>query len=106
MAIQKYNIAKPEKYTDKQGQEKTMWHNVGTITEFHKQDGSTSRIVEIPAIGLKANAFIQEPKPYNAVPTATYAPKPAPMPPAPEIPIVEDYPGDPMNEIDTKQIPF
>lgn len=57
----KYNISKPEKYT-KDGVEKTMWHNVGTLTEFVKDDGSVSRLVEIPAIGLKASAFPIEPK--------------------------------------------
>lgn len=55
--IKKYNITKPEKYTGKDGAEKTMWHQIGVLTEFHKQDGSISRIIEIPAIGLKANVF-------------------------------------------------
>ena len=55
--VKKYNISKPEKYQAKDGSEKTMWHNVGTMTEFHKQDGSVSRIIEIPAISLKANVF-------------------------------------------------
>lgn len=41
----------------KDGQEKTYWANVGTITKFTKEDGSASFIVEIPAIGLKAQAF-------------------------------------------------
>lgn len=59
--IKKYNISKPEKYM-KDGQEKTVWHNIGTMTEFSKQDGSTSRIIEIPAIGLKANLFAVVPK--------------------------------------------
>ena len=54
--MKKLNIAKPEKYT-KDGVEKTYWANVGTITIFDKEDGSQSYIVEIPAIGLKANAF-------------------------------------------------
>lgn len=57
----KYNISKPEKYT-KDGVEKTYWTTVGTLTEFQKQDGSISRIVEIPAIGLKANIFEQKEK--------------------------------------------
>ena len=60
--IKKYNLSKPEKYIDKQGVEKTFWANVGTMTEFEKQDGSVSRIVEIPAIGLKASVFLQEPR--------------------------------------------
>ena len=56
--IKKYNISKPEKYV-KDNVEKTYWSNVGTMTEFHKQDGSISRIIEIPAIGLKASVFEQ-----------------------------------------------
>ena len=56
MKIVKFNISKPEKYI-KDGVEKTYWANVGTYTEFEKQDGSISRLVEIPAIGLKANVY-------------------------------------------------
>lgn len=62
MEIKKFNISKPRKYTDKQGKEKTQWNNIGLITEFHKEDGSVSRIIEIPAISLEANIFPIEPK--------------------------------------------
>ena len=55
--MRKYNICKPEKYLGKDGVERTMWHSLGTMTEFDKQDGSISRIIEIPAISLKANVF-------------------------------------------------
>ena len=58
--MKKYNLSKPEKYM-KDGVEKTYWANVGTMTEFEK-DGKVSRIVEIPAIGLKASVFEQEPR--------------------------------------------
>lgn len=61
MKVEKYNLAKAESYT-KDGAEKTYWANVGTMTEFTKDDGSISRIVEIPAIGLKASVFKQEPR--------------------------------------------
>jgi len=72
--VKKYNIAKAKKYFDKQsGTEKTQWQTCGVMTEFIKQDGSVSRILEIPAIGLEANIFPQEPRqpwpdstPYNA----------------------------------------
>ena len=64
MKIQKFNISKPEKY-EKDGNEKTFWHNIGTITHFTKDDGSISRIIEIPAIGLKANIFPVEPREDN-----------------------------------------
>ena len=53
--VTKYNISKPEKYT-KDGEEKTYWANIGTMSEFEK-DGKISRIIEIPAISLKANVF-------------------------------------------------
>jgi hypothetical protein len=59
--MKKYNISVAQKYT-KDGVEKTYWANVGTLVEFEKQDGTISRLVEIPAIGLKANAFPIEPK--------------------------------------------
>jgi len=62
MKISKFNIAKPEKYTDKAGVEKTYWANVGIMTVFQKDDNSVSRIMEIPAIGLKANIFPITPK--------------------------------------------
>lgn len=60
--IKKFNISKPKKYTNSQGEEKTQWNNIGMITEFHKEDGSVSRIIEIPTIGLEANIFPFEPK--------------------------------------------
>jgi sortase (surface protein transpeptidase) len=62
MNIKRYNISKPKKYSDKEGNEKTQWNHVGSMTEFHKEDGSISRIIEIPAIGLEANIFEQKPK--------------------------------------------
>lgn len=107
--FKKYNIAKPEKYTNNQGQVKTMWHNVGTITEFYKQDGSVSRIVEIPAIGLNANAFLQEPKQQsNSAPEAQNRPlQQSSKESSDNIPIIQenDYNAE-LNEIDTKNIPF
>lgn len=57
----RFNIAKAEKYT-KDGKENTAWRTVGTLIEFVKQDGSVSRIIEIPAIGLKANVFEEKPR--------------------------------------------
>jgi hypothetical protein len=54
--INKFNVSKPEKYI-KNGEEKTFWANVGTMTEFIKEDNSVSRVLEIPAIGLKAQIF-------------------------------------------------
>ncbi len=63
--VVKYNISKPKKYTTKSGEEKTQWNNVGFLTEFHNDDGGISRIIEIPAIGLEASAFLQEPRNPN-----------------------------------------
>ena len=96
--MKKYNLSKPEKYTGKDGQEKTMWHNVGTLTEFTKQDATVSRIVEIPAIGLKASVFEQT----QRVPVSQpYVPVPKP---------VEDiYPTETVSSednIDSSEIPF
>lgn len=62
MTIKKFNISKPKKYTDKDGNEKTQWNQIGIITEFYKDDGSISKILEIPAIGLEANIFPIEPR--------------------------------------------
>jgi hypothetical protein len=59
MKVQKFNISKPKKYFDRDGNEKTQWNNIGYITEFHKDDGSVNRILEIPAIGLEASIFPQ-----------------------------------------------
>lgn len=78
----KYNISKPEKYMSN-GVEKTFWANVGTMTEFSKPDGSISRIIEIPAIGLKANIFPIEPK----QPTQNY--QPASSPEAQDVPVIQ-----------------
>lgn len=74
MAVKKYNLSKPEKYVGKDGQEKTYWANVGTMTEFEKQDGSVSRIIEIPAIGLKASVFEQKPRENDGYQGAQSAP--------------------------------
>lgn len=62
MKVLKFNISKPKKYTDRNQQEKTQWNQIGVITEFHKDDGSVNRILEIPAIGLEANIFPFEKK--------------------------------------------
>ena len=55
--MKRYNIAKPRKYTAKDGTEKTVWDTVGTMIEFEKQGGGVSRKIEIPAIGLEAQVF-------------------------------------------------
>lgn len=64
MEVKKFNISKPKKYTSK-GEEKTVWNNIGTITEIYKDDGTVSRLIEIPAISLEANIFPFEEKKKN-----------------------------------------
>lgn len=53
----KYRISKPKNYTDRDGNEKTFWNNVGTITRFTDENGKTNTLLEIPAIGLEAQVF-------------------------------------------------
>ena len=88
--MKKYNLAKPIKYI-KDGVEKTYWVNVGTMVEFIRDDNSVSRIIEIPAIGLKANAFEQRPKPE--------APQPRPVETGPVV-------SAPVGEVNPDEIPF
>jgi hypothetical protein len=56
--MKKYNIVKPEKYTQN-GEEKTIWHNIGEVVDFENGKGL---LVKIPAIGLSASAFLQTKK--------------------------------------------
>lgn len=99
MQVKKFNISKPKKYTVN-GVEKNQWNTVGTLTEFYKQDGTISRILEIPAIGLEASIFPIEPKNQQGQQTAPVAQHkqeydgsamPGELPPKEEIQ-VEDIP--------------
>lgn len=90
--MEKFNISKLKKYIDKSGVEKTYWNNIGTYTEFTKQDGSISRIIEIPAIGLEANIFSITPK--NEVQTEEVKPIQGRVPTSIEYPEEEIYPED------------
>lgn len=94
--IKKYNISKPEKYI-KDGVEKTYWANVGTMTEFKKQDGTVSRILEIPAISLKANIFEIKQKENQEIKTQTIKVEEK------EDKRLENYQNE---EIDPNDIPF
>lgn len=110
MQIKKFNIAKPEKYQSAQG-EKTYWANVGTMTEFIKQDGSINRIIEIPAIGLKASVFEARPR-ENTVNTQPLHKYPPANNSKDGIPVIEEnykVPPEfqqPEGEIEVKDIPF
>jgi hypothetical protein len=68
------------------------------MTEFTKQDGSISRIVEIPAIGLKASVFEIQPKANGYSAPAT-----KPAQPATDTSTGIDYPAE---EINPEDIPF
>ena len=61
MKVQRFNVSKPTKYT-KDNEEKTRWDTVGSLVVFQKDDGSVSRLLEIPAIGLEARVFPIEEK--------------------------------------------
>ncbi len=99
--MEKFNISKPEKYIDKSGTEKTFWNNVGKMTIFTRQDGTKSTIIEIPAIGLKANVFpIQEKNSQEYNQSNNY--KKIDNKPVEEIGTIE-YPEE---EINASDIPF
>ncbi len=90
MQVKKYNLTKSgRKFTGKDGQEKTLWDNVGSYTEFIKDDGSISRIVEIPAIGLVAQVYPVKEEKQETIKSTVTSPS-------------EDYP----NGLDVSQIPF
>lgn len=61
MQVKKYNVVNPKKYTSN-GQEKTFWANVGTLTEFHKADGTVSRVLEMNHMDVQFQVFEQEQK--------------------------------------------
>lgn len=69
--MKRYHLKKPETYTQN-GQEKTFWHEVGSLVIFDDGKGK----VRIPAIELEAQAFPIEER------TVANAPKVDPEPPA------------------------
>ena len=94
--MEKFNISKPEKYI-KDGVEKTFWHNIGTLKVFKKQDGTKSTIIEIPAIGLKANVFPATQKTTSPQTTA---------PAKKEVHVNSDNIEYPEEDINPEDIPF
>jgi len=56
--IKKYNLSTPTEYKQK-GETKTRWDKVGVliIMTTEDKDGKDKIWIEIPAIGLKAQAF-------------------------------------------------
>lgn len=95
----KYNISKAGRvYQDKNGVERKVWDNVGTLTEFLKDDGSISRVIEIPAIGLTANAYAIEQKPSQ--------PNKQPSAKSNEVHVSSEGIEYPSEDIDPEDIPF
>jgi hypothetical protein len=106
MKVIKFNLSKAgRKYQDNQGQEKTIWENVGTLTEFHKDDGTVNKVVEIPAIGLTANVFAIKPKEGQKTEPTVQLDKEYPTEKNISVPMVEgmEYPEE---DINPEDIPF
>lgn len=102
--IKKYNISKPKQYI-KDGVEKTLWQNCGTMTEFIKEDGSISRKIEIPAIGLDAQVFpFEDKKEYGQRATQTQSVKREMTPEEEYNAMTPTKEVD--EEIDSSQIPY
>ena len=62
MKTLKSRVSVPENYTDKQDNDKTFWHDIGTITTFIHESGKKNSELFIPAYGLKAQVFAIIPK--------------------------------------------
>ena len=61
--MKKFDIVNPKKYTTKQGEEKTFWANIGTITQF--DDGKM--IVELHQSQGTFQVFPQKSKEEKAM---------------------------------------
>jgi len=59
MQVKKFNVVLGKKYSVKD-EEKTFWANIGTITEFHKDDGTVSRMLELNDRNEKYSIFPQD----------------------------------------------
>jgi len=58
MQVKRYNVSKPIKY-EKNGEQRTKWHNVGQIAIFEKDDGTVSGTLELITFTgeIKLNIF-------------------------------------------------
>ena len=65
--VKRFNVTVGTKYNDKKtNEEKTRWNNIGTITEFTKDDGSVSRMLELNMFpGVKYSIFEEKPRENN-----------------------------------------
>lgn len=102
MKVHKFNIVNPKKYTTKQGEEKTYYAPVGSMTVFIKDDGSQSRVMNLHANDKEYLLFPQKPKEQK--PNATVQGQPAVQATAPAQPEpTVEYPSD---DINPEDIPF
>lgn len=65
MKVQRYNVVNPKEYGEadpQTGRKKTFWANVGTLTEFHRDDGSVSRMLELNDRSEQYQVFPVEPR--------------------------------------------
>lgn len=67
MSYRKFNIAKPRQETLKNGEQKTFWDNVGTLTLFLRQDNTENGILELHSFDqdIKLNVFPMKEKSAN-----------------------------------------
>lgn len=83
--MKRYHLKKPETYTHK-GEEKTFWHEVGSLVIFDDGKGK----IKVPAIGLEAQVFPIEERTVETAPKV-------------EEPKALEHPED---EINPQDIPF
>ena len=62
MDYKNYNVSRPRKVRQQNGEEKTFWDNVGKITIFTKEDGSESGKLELYSFANKIATKISVPK--------------------------------------------
>ena len=60
--VRKENISVAyEKYTNKQGEEKTAWRTIGEVLTFKREDGTYSKMVKMYSMpGVSINLFEQK----------------------------------------------
>lgn len=92
--MKKYNVSKPKKIIGANGETKTIWRTVGEMTEFVKQDGSISRILEMYTDPIDTT--------YSIFERTEGGYKPAAAAPAPARPVATAPAGAPQYE----DIPF
>lgn len=109
MQVKRYNIVNPKPYgdPDENGNRKTFWANVGTMTEFHKDTGQVSRIIEMHDSNIQFQVFEMEQKQNggNVAPQQNNGTANAPAP-AQSSEGTGNYPDYPEDDINPDDIPF